>query len=65
MYHTQIYRAKWWTQADVPEADVDGTGASPWTLVGQGPDEKKPDKVEAEPRTPSVPDRGGRAVRSD
>jgi chitinase len=65
VFHTAIYRAKWWTQADMPAADVDGAGASPWTLVGQvkakpadadggaGPAQEPP-KV--------TPPRGGRAL---
>jgi chitinase len=66
VFHSLLYRAKWWTQADAPAADVDGTGSSPWTLVGTVAGEKPAaagEKAATPPEPPKVAhQRGGAAV---
>ena len=58
VYHASIYRAKWWTQADLPAADDDGAGASPWTLVGKVPTVKQAaTEKNVAPVKPAVPDK--------
>ncbi len=33
LYEGQVYRAKWWTQADVPSAGLNAPGDAPWAIV--------------------------------
>jgi chitinase len=51
LFEGSVFKAKWWTQANVPSAGLDHPGETPWALVGKAPSAQQPQvPVDAKPQ---------------